>query len=125
MSKMKVKLTGEAVALGVRELKTRLPEKLYRRLARQADLRASTLNGEITPRLEESFEQAERRSFEDIAADLRIAWGRFSARFLRMDLADQLADAVMRGDDLAHTRTLAQLIVEQRNVERRGPGGGS
>ena len=40
-----------------------------------------------------------------------------------MELADELADAVLQGGDSARIRALAQLIVEQRNVERRGLGG--
>ena len=123
MAKTKIKLEGAAMEQGVREFKMRLPERLHRRLVSQAELRNATLNSEINRRLEDSFEHVDRRSFEDIATDLRIAWGRFAARFLRMDLADQLVDAVMREADPADLRTLAQLIVEQRNIERRGLGG--
>jgi hypothetical protein len=119
----KIKLTGEAAAMAIRELKVRLAGDLYRRLLLQADRHGHTLNGEISRRLEDSLEQATRRTLEEICTDLRVAWGRWAGRLLTRELADELADAVLQAGDPVRIRTLAQLIVEQRNVERRGLGG--
>src|SRR5262245_55168891 len=105
------------------QIKLRLREDLKRRLEQEAAHRRSTLNNEIRIRLENSLEQGAHRNLEDIISSMRTEWGRFSARFLRMELADQLADAVMQGADTVQVRTLAQLIVEHRAAERRGLGG--
>src|SRR5262245_3849893 len=119
----KIKLTGELAATAIRELKVRLAGDLYRRLVQQAEQHGRPLNGEISQRLEDSLEQGERRNLEEICTELRIAWGRWAGRLLTRELADELADAVLQGSDPARIRTLAQLIIEQRNVERRGLGG--
>jgi hypothetical protein len=121
----KIKLTGEAAAMALREFKVRLAGNLYRRLLVQADRHGHTLNGEINRRLEDSLEQGERRNLEEVCTELRIAWGRWAGRLLTRELADELADAALQGSDPARIRALAQLIVEQRNVEQRGLGGRS
>ena len=121
----KIRLTGELAATAIRELKVRLAGNLYRRLVQQAEQHGRPLNGEINFRLEDSLEQGELRNLEAIISDMNIAWGRWSARLLRIELADQLADAVLKDGDPAQIRMLAQLIIEQRNVERRGRGGES
>ena len=105
------------------QVRVRLDPHLLNRLVQKSERHRRTFNGEVRLRLEASFEQDARRRIEDICAELRVAWGRFSARFLRMELADEVADAVLQGADPARVRTLAQLIVEQRNIERRGLGG--
>lgn len=71
----------------------------------------------------DSFEQSGHRQLEDIISDMRIAWARWQARHLRIELADQLADAVLKGSDPAQARMLAQLIVRHRGDEQRGLGG--
>jgi hypothetical protein len=119
----KIRLTGEAAATAIREFKVRLAGNLYRRLVQQAERHGHTLNGEINRRLEDSLEQGERRNLDEIISDLRINWVRFQARFLRMDLGDQLADSVLKGTDAAQTRMLAQMIVRHRSDEQRGLGG--
>jgi hypothetical protein len=121
----KIRLTGEAAASAIRELKVRLAGHLYRRLVQQAEQHGRPLNGEISHRLEDSLEQGELRNLEAIIADMNIAWGRWSARLLRIELADQLADAVLKGGDSAQIRMLAQLIVRHRSDEQRGLGGES
>jgi Arc-like DNA binding domain len=117
----KIKLTPEAAR--VAQFKLRVPWDLRTRLLQAADSHGRTINAELRLRLEDSFEQGAHRNLEEICTDLRTAWGRFSARFLRMELADQLADAVMQNGDAARIRTLAQLIIEHRVSERRGLGG--
>jgi hypothetical protein len=107
------------------QIKLRLSSDLHDRLVEQAQLHARPLNGEIRRRLEDSFEQGARRSFEDICTSMDVAWARWSGRLLTRVLADELADAVLRNGDPARLRKLAQLIVEQRNSEQRSSGGRS
>ena len=123
----KIKVTPEAARQAEEahriQVRVRLDPDLLNRLVQESDRHRRTFNGEVRLRLQASFEQDARRSLEDTCGELRVAWGRFAARFLRMELADELADAVLQGGDPARIRTLAQLIVEQRNIERRGLGG--
>jgi hypothetical protein len=105
------------------QVKLRLREDLKLRLEQEAAHHGTTLNAEVRTRLEDSLEVSAHRKLEDIVSALRTEWARFSARFLRMDLADQLADLVLQGGDATHIRALAQLIVEHRAAERRGLGG--
>jgi hypothetical protein len=125
------------------QIKLRLRYGLKYRLEQEAARHIRTLNDEARIRLEASLEQSDARGLEDvvtdlrrlgdslkqgaerdlkdIVTDLRVNWGRFAARFLRMELADQLADSVLaERSDPTHIRTLAQLIVEQRSAEQRG-----
>jgi hypothetical protein len=125
----KIRLSDEALAKAVAagkvdyQIKLRLNASLHDRLVTQAQLHARTLNAEVGRRLEDSFEQGARRTFEDISTDMHVAWGRWGGRLLTRVLADELADAVLQAGDPARLRTLAQLIVEQRNIEQHGIGG--
>jgi hypothetical protein len=105
------------------QVKLRLRADLRRRLEQEARHHRLTLNNEIRIRLEDSLEQGARRDLSDIVMDLRVSWLRFGARFLRMELADELANAVLQGGDAVRIRTLAQLIVEHRGAEQRDRGG--
>jgi hypothetical protein len=127
----KIRLSDEALAKAVAagkvdyQIKLRLNASLHDRLVKQAQFHARTLNAEVGRRLEDSFEQGARRTFEAISTDMHVAWGRWGGRLLTRVLADELADAVLQDGDPARLRTLAQLIVEQRNIEQRGIGGAS
>ena len=124
------------------QIKLRLHYGLKRRLEQEATQHIRTLNDEVRIRLEASLEQDDQRSLEDVVTDLRrlgdslkqgaerdlkdiiselrVSWGRFAARFLRMELADQLADSVLHGGNPEQAQLLAQLIVEQRSAEQHG-----
>jgi hypothetical protein len=103
----------------------RLPGDLYEQLQRGADAHQCTLTNEIRVRLLASLEDDTLRALEDIKSDMEICWARWSARTTRMDLADQLADAVVRGADPQSVQTLARLIVRHRDEERRAVLGGA
>jgi hypothetical protein len=104
----------------------RLDETTRARLQQEADRHHLTLVAEIRTRVLDSFDRDVKRGLDDIRQDMEINWARFAARFLRIDLADQLADAVVRGDDPQSIKTLARLIIEHRSHERRvTPGGAS
>jgi hypothetical protein len=96
-----------------------LREDLHRKLERAAAGHHFTLTNEIRIRLEDSFDRDTQRGYEEIFHDLEICWRRFSARFLRMSLADELADAVAKGEDQTKIRTLAGLIIKHRADEQR------
>jgi hypothetical protein len=100
-------------------LHLRLDETLRQQLQREADKRRFTLTNEVRVRLLDSLDDGDRRGFEDIRRDMEICWARFSARFLRMELADQLADAVMSGAPPDKIQNLARLIIEHRATEQR------
>jgi hypothetical protein len=96
----------------------RIRETLRAKLERAAEEHRMSLNNEIRLRLEDSLETDARRGFDDIRRDMEICWARFAARFTRMELGDQLADAVVRGE-AEKAKTLARLIIEHRAVEQR------
>jgi hypothetical protein len=101
----------------------RLDERLQERLQQAADAHRFTLTNEIRVRLLDSLDSDTRRSLDDIRSDMEICWARFSARFLRIELADQLADAVVKGEE-PRIKTLARLIVEHRATEQRTSSAG-
>jgi hypothetical protein len=108
-----------------RRINLPIREDLYRKLEQAAAGHRFTLTNEIRIRLEDSFERDAKRELDDIALDMKTNWVRYGARFLRMDLADQLAAAVMQGGDPEKLRGLARLIIQHRAVEQRGLEGGS
>jgi uncharacterized protein (DUF2235 family) len=108
-------------------LHLRLDPAVQERLQAEADRRHRTLSNEIRIRLLDSFDRDVKFDFKDLLDDMQICWLRFSARFLRMQLADELVDAVLANATPDHLRGLAQLIVRHRADEQRTPklGGGA
>jgi hypothetical protein len=103
----------------------RLEDALHHQLTRAADQHRTTVTNEIRIRLLASLERDTLRVLEDITYDMKVCWARWSARTTRMDLADQLADAVVRGADPQSVQTIARLIVKHREEERRAALGGA
>jgi hypothetical protein len=101
----------------------RLDEPLRQRLQQAADTHRRPLVREIRYRLEDSLdailEREDKRGFREIREDMEICWARFSTRFLRMELAEELADAVMKGEDADRIKRVARLIIEHRAAEVR------
>lgn len=97
----------------------RFDDQTRARLQREADRHHLTLVAEIRARVLDSFDRDRVRRLDAVSQSLEINWARFAARFLRMDLGDQLADAVARDDDPHSIKTLARLIIEHRTIERR------
>jgi hypothetical protein len=102
-------------------LHLRLDEGLRQQLQQAADQRRVPLVRELRNRLIDSFGQDDKRGFHDLLLDMQICWARYPARFLSRELADQLADAVMAGEDAAQLKNLARLIIETRGTELRQP----
>jgi|SRR6516162_8793913 len=100
-------------------LHLRLAPELQVLIQQAADAHHTTLSNEIRLRLIASFERDNLRALEDITYDMKVCWARWSARTTRMDLADQIADAITRGADPQTIKTLAELIVRHRDEERR------
>jgi hypothetical protein len=100
----------------------RLDDELHKRLKQEADRRHVPVSREIRNRLLDSFEQDIKRGFLEILLDQQICWGRFRARFLTRESADQLADAVI-ADEHANPKAkiLARQIIDLRAVEQREP----
>jgi hypothetical protein len=81
----------------------RLPESLRGKIERAAKKHHVSINNEMRLRLEDSFEKPEaaRRPLSDIVMDMEMHWGRYADRFLCLDLAEQLANAVLAQDPQA------------------------
>jgi hypothetical protein len=105
-------------------LHLRLDARLRERLQQEADKHHFTLTNEIRIRLLDSFDRDVMRGLDDITRDMEVCWLRFSTRFLRMQLSDELADAVLKGETPEKLRGLAQLIVSHRGAEQRVSQGG-
>jgi hypothetical protein len=101
----------------------RLQERLRQRLAQEAERHGFSLTNEIRIRLEDSFEAGDKRGLESIRADMDISWGRFAARFLRLELEEKLATEIMRGESITQIRLLAKLWLDHRAEEQRQRGG--
>ena len=103
----------------------RLDEGLRERLRQEAERHRFTVTNEIRVRLLDSFDTSDALSFNNIRLDMEICWARFSTRFLRMELAEQLADEVLKKGDQQRIETLARLIAEHRKTEERPTPGES
>lgn len=103
----------------------RIDASLRERLQQAADAHRCSLVRELRNRLLDSLDGVTGRGFEDIRRDMEICWARFSARFLRMELGDELADAVVKGGNPEKIKTLARLIIEHRTTEQRPSNLGS
>jgi len=100
-------------------LHLRVDEHLRQRLQQAADEHRIPLVAEIRLRLADSFTRGDVvRTVDDAVMSMKINWERYAARHLRIDLGDQLADAVVAGDD-SKAKTLARLLIEHRAVEQR------
>jgi hypothetical protein len=74
--------------------KIRLREALRRPIEAAAKKGGHSINRELINRIEDSFGQQTERALDDIASDMNIAWSRFSERFLRLELNEELTRAV-------------------------------
>ena len=103
-------------------LHLRLDEQLRAQLQEAADAHRFPLIREIRHRLIDSFDTTNKRQLENIVQDMEINWLRFSARHLRMDLGDQLADAVANNESPKKIKALAQLIIKRRAADQNSAG---
>jgi hypothetical protein len=100
----------------------RIRERLRAKIERAAQQHRCSMNNEIRLRLEDSFERIGlSRSLSELVADLEINWGRFSNRFLRLDLEEQLAAKLAQTKD-PEIAALARLWLHHRERERREGG---
>ena len=97
----------------------RLDLPLAQRLQQEADRRRIPVVREIRNRLLDSFEQDIQRGYLALLLDMQACWGRFTARYVSRELADQIADAVMAGADAGQLENLARQIIERRAIEQR------
>jgi hypothetical protein len=77
----------------------RIREDLRRKLEREAKRHRTSLNAEMNMRLEDSFDQAARRSNESVAADLETNALRLGALVTRLELSEQLAERLAQTND--------------------------
>jgi hypothetical protein len=101
-------------------LSLRLQERLRQRLERAALDHNISLSREIHLRLEDSFQRETNRTIDKVVADLEICWLRFSARFLRLDLEDTLAEKLAACRELPpDIAQAARLWLAHRTQEQR------
>jgi hypothetical protein len=97
----------------------RLPEDLHAQIQRAADQHHVSATAEVRTRLLASFEDDRRRGLERITTDLQVCWARFSARFLRLQLDEELVAELAGAQDPEKIKTLARLWLEHRTIEQR------
>jgi hypothetical protein len=123
------RLKAEDYTLGSLEsvhLSLRLQENLRRRLEREAENHRISLSREIHLRLEDSFQRETNRNLEKLIVDMETCWLRFSARFLRLDLEDVLAEKLAACRELPpEIAALARLWLTHRAAEQRPSSLGS
>ena len=97
----------------------RIPESLRSKIERAAKKHHTSLNTEMQLRLHDSFEKPEaaHRTLSDILMDMEMHWGRYADRFLCLDLAEELANAVLKHDP--QTADLARWWLERVGKYRR------
>jgi hypothetical protein len=97
-------------------LKVRLRRQLRQRLETEAKNRGCSVNYEAMSRLERSFELGSMRKLEDIAFDMNLNWLRFADRFIRLELEENLAQALAKAEDLQQVRALARAWLKTKET---------
>jgi hypothetical protein len=105
-------------------LHIRLDEQLREKLQKSADAHRFPLVREIRHRLIDSLdlatEEERQRRIEVNIANMEICWHRYGARHLRIDLADELADEIIKDESVPEKiKNLARLIIQHRAPEQR------
>ncbi len=88
-----------------------LAPELHAKIQARANRQASTVSNVIRIMILESFERQTEQSLESIRQDMEIVWARFSARFIRLELEEQLVDALASAqslEDLTRIKSLAR-----------------
>jgi hypothetical protein len=75
------------------QVNLRIKEGLRRRLERESKKRGVSLNYEMTSRIEQSFEQANLRTIDIVAADVAANWLRFAEAFHELNKQGDLMRA--------------------------------
>jgi hypothetical protein len=101
-------------------LKVRIRRPLRQRLETEAKRRGCSVNYEAMSRLERSFELESIRRLEEITSDMNINWLRFVDRFTRLELEENLAQALARAEDLQQVRALARTWLKSKETMERG-----
>jgi hypothetical protein len=103
----------------IAHVNVRIRENLRRKLEREAKLHRTSLNNEIRLRLEDSFEQGDRRGLDELRRDTEVLLARYAQRITKADLEDGLAQALSRSTDQAVAK-LATAWLAARNKTERG-----
>ena len=82
----------------VAHINLRIRESLRRKLEREAERHATSLNNEIRLRLEDSFQKEAKFELDTIRDDMETVWARYGDRFLRLELQDQFFEALAKED---------------------------
>jgi hypothetical protein len=99
-----------------------LNDDLYGRILALAQRTHFTVSNQIRVMLLEYLEGLETRALDHIRQDMEIVWARFSARFTRLDLEEQILDALANAqslDDLTRIKKLAKASQAIRDDSER------
>jgi hypothetical protein len=100
------------------QINLRIPESLRRKLAGIAHRRGTSSNNLIRDLIEKSLEADARRTIDDVAQDLDIAWHRFSERFLVRELeSDILAALEARDYEKARSQAINLRRTQEANAK--------
>ena|SRR5262245_5294496 len=81
----------------------RIMSGLHRRLEVAAHKNGTSLNNEMRVRLERSLDGDSLSTLNDVAADIDIAWHKFSEHFATREIDDEILQAIeARNFDKAH-----------------------
>lgn len=112
MAKPKPKKSGVHINLMV-------TDELHRKVQARADHHHFTVNNMVRVMILEYLEGLETQSLERIRKDMEICWARFSNRYTRLGLEEEIIDALATAqnlDDLARLRGLARASQSLREV---------
>ena len=105
----------------LRPIMTRLPEDLRKRLEREAGKAGHSMNREIINRLWSSFDSEHPRRLDEITRDLEAIWLKYGERFLLLDLQEETAEALEKGD-LKAAQIAARAWLQTRKLSQSRAG---
>ena len=119
-----LQITGEPPILSRKPAETvvtnlQIKESLRSALEREADKNQVSLNREMTRRLEESLENADKLVLHRIRDDMEIIWLRYSERFLELELEQGILTALEQRDYETARRRAITLRKTQANAARQ------
>jgi hypothetical protein len=99
------------------DIKIRLREPLRAKIEAAAKRRSGSMNAEMISRLEDSFAKQTIGNLQDIADDMKLVWEKYGDRFLKLELADEIFEAIESGD-LEAARRAARLYRQNRSTQK-------
>ena len=103
---------SEVAAVGLR-----IREPLRARLEQAAKQNGVSLNREMNNRLADSFGYPSKLDFDQIRADMKVCWAKYSDRFMRLELQDDLRQAIADRNEAEAIAIVKALIASKEPPE--------